>query len=328
MLPKEDNQGHNQGRCSNCIRLKKECTFSPVETTDRRPRSHSKPDISSNETKSSTPSPSPGLALGKLPHKQAYAASVPVTPTYDLHHQGVLEDSLRHNSVSSTTSGRLSVSHSATASRRPSLVYTSSSVNKESDYIASHGVDSSHCPRIPNFRMNSVSEPCQSQTDQRSVDSAFWRLTSSHPYSLYSQHLGSMSSLHSMPTSDSAEDSIWPSRMNSVDHGLLPFQTNYFVEVDYNPGLPELYNSTGTSTTSLAPPNSEVSPFPDSGVANQLFMPSWVGPLSVGTEFSGVEVLKSEPYGGYYSTGGKYQEVIEENSSILPSPLQSPKFIS
>ena len=57
-----------QGRCSNCIRLKKECKFYAVDQqppTERRPRSGSKTDTSSNELE--TPhSLSPGRIGGQM----------------------------------------------------------------------------------------------------------------------------------------------------------------------------------------------------------------------------------------------------------------------
>ena len=128
----------NQGRCANCILLKKDCKFYPVETTEKRPRSPSKPDFSTNETSSSPSSPSP--ALGELPRVKVpslYASSVPVTPTYD-YHQGVLEDCVQHNSISSVKSGGFSVSHSAAAPRRLSLAHVIAFLGAES---ANHGIE-------------------------------------------------------------------------------------------------------------------------------------------------------------------------------------------
>ncbi|KAF8428353.1 hypothetical protein EV426DRAFT_528335 [Tirmania nivea] len=330
LLQKDD----SQGRCINCIRLKKECNFYAVETTDRRPRSLSKPDISTNEAKSSTSSPSPGIALGKLPRPEIpdiYAASVPVTPTYDYHH-GILEDSIRHNSISSATGGRLSISHPIDSSRKPSLVHI---IPKEHDYLSSPGMDSPNFPRVPGFRMNSVSELSASHPDQRGLESAFYRLASPvspSPYSIYSHHvnLGSMTSLHSTTPSDSQEDSIWPPRMNSIDNGLLPtVYPNYSTEVDYNGGLPEFYNtSASASATSLPASIPEISPFADTRVANQLFMTPWVEALPIGGGLNANGAVKSEAYDGYYPPDVRYQEVVEDNSGIFPPRLQSPKFVS
>jgi len=332
LLQKDD----NQGRCINCIRLKKECNFYPVETTDRRPRSLSKPDISTNEASSSTSSPSPGIALGKLPQPKIpanYAASVPVTPTYDYHH-GILEDSIRPNSISSAASGRLSISHPV-ASRRPSLAHIIPSLKKEHDYLTSPGMDSPNFPRVPGLRMNAFSELSASQPDQRGLESAFYRLASPmspNPYSIYSHHvnLGSMTSLHSATPSDSHEDSIWPSRMSSVDNGLLPTAyPNYSTDVGYNRALSEFYNiSTSASTTSLPAPIPEISPFADSPIANQLFMTPWVDALPIGAELNGNGSVKSEAYDGYYPPDVRYQEAVDDNSRIFPSPLHSPKFVS
>src|SRR6266498_4802120 len=57
-----------QGRCANCIRLKKDCNFFPVDQqppVERRPRSASKGDALSNEASTSSSS-SPALAGGHV----------------------------------------------------------------------------------------------------------------------------------------------------------------------------------------------------------------------------------------------------------------------
>ena len=339
----------NQGRCSNCIRLKKECNFYPVETTEKRPRSLSKPDFSTNEASSSPSSPSPpGLALGKIPRVKVpsvYAASVPVTPTHD-YHQGVLEDCGRHNSISSVASGGFSASHSAAASRRPSLAHVIASLKTDKEYLATHGIDSPNFSRIPGVRMNPVSEISSNQTDQRGLDSAFWRLASSPmstgQYSIYSQqvNIGSMSSLPSTTPIDTPQESVWPSRMNSIDHNLIPGLYTTYPDAEYSHGLPELYNtSSSASTTSLTTSIPEVSQFSGTRPSNQFFVSPWIEDLPVGTDFGGNGVVKkesydgnvvvkSELYDGYHLFDTNYQEVTDPNSTIFHSPLQSPKFIS
>ena len=101
LLAKDD----AQRRCSNCIRLKKDCNFYPVETTDRRPRSHSKPDPHAppggGDGGSNGSSPSP---LQPPREDHGYATSVPVTPTF---YPDIFDP------ASSSTS----------ASRRPSLAH-------------------------------------------------------------------------------------------------------------------------------------------------------------------------------------------------------------
>lgn len=330
LLHKDD----SQGRCSNCIRLKKECNFYPVETTDRRQRSFSKSDLSTNEASSSASSPSPGLALEKLPRDGApspYSVSVPVTPTYN-YRPGLLKGSMRHNSISSVTSGRLSISHSTTASRKPSLAHIIPGSKKEHEYLSSSGMDDTSFSRSPGFAMDSVSEGSISQPDHRGLDTAFWRLTSPmspNPFPNYSHHvnLGNMPSLHSANPSSSQEDPTWPPRMNTTDSGLMPgIYQNYSVDVDYNRGFSGLYNtSTSAATTPLTAPMPEVTQYADSRVANQLFMSSWV---DVGAEFNGGGTVKNETYNGYYTPDIRYQDSVEENSGIFPSPLHSPKFVS
>ena len=332
----------NQGRCANCVRLKKDCNFYPVETTEKRPRSLSKPDFSTNEASSSPSSPSP--ALGELPRVKVpsvYASSVPVTPTYD-YHQGVLEDCVRHNSISSVTSGEFSVSHSAAAPRRLSLAHVMACLGAES---ANHGIDSSNFSRMPGVRMNPVSEISSNQPDQRGLDSAFWRLASSPmstgQYSIYPHvNIGSMPSLPSTTPIDTPEESVWPSRMNSVDHGLVPGLYTAYSDTEYSHGIPELCNtSSSASTTSLATSIPEVSQFSDTRPSNQFFVSPWIEALPVGTDFGGNRVVKKEPYDGnvvvkselydrYHLFDTSYQEVTDPNSTIFHSPLQSPKFIS
>jgi len=193
-------------------------------------------------------------------------------------------------------------------------------------------MDSPNFPRVLGFRMNSVSELSASQPDQRGLGSAFYRLASPmspSPYSIFSHHvnLGSMTSLHSATPSDSQEDSIWSSR---IDNGLLPtVYPNYSTDVDYNRGLPEFYDtSASASATSLPASIPEISPFADSRVANQLFMTPWVEALPIEAGLNGNGAVKNEAYDDYYSPDVRYQEVVEDNSGIFPSPLQSPKFVS
>ena len=332
LLSKED----SQGRCSNCIRLKKDCNFYPVDqNNERRPRSLSKPDISTtNETCSSASSPSPGLALGRLPPAEvpsAYAASVPVTPTCD-YHRGILEDNLEHRSISSVTSGRLSIPHSAAPSRKPSLVHILPTLKTDHEYHSSPGLDSPNHPHIAGLRMNSLSNS-PSQVDQPGLEFAFWRLTSSpmtpSQFSVYSNHigLGSMPSLTSPTPSDTPENSTWPSRMNSIDNGLVSGYTYPTYPGDI--GLPELYSiSASASTTSLTAPAPDAPQFADSRVSAHPLMGSWSDSLPMGGSFYGGGTIKNNAYDGSYPSDGKYQIITEETSPIFSSPLQSPKFVS
>lgn len=263
----------------------------------------------------------------------SYAASVPATPTYD-YATGVLDGSLRHNSVSSAasvTSGRPSISHSAATSRRPSLAHIMPGLKTETDYM-----NTPSFARFSNYEISPYSDNSPGHVDQVGLESAFWRLTSSpmtpNPYGGISQHmsLGSMSSLNSAEASDTQDDPIWPSRMNSIDQGMITgfsFPSTYSSDVEYNSVIPEMYHtSASASTASLTASISEVSQFGDTRLPSQVFMRQWVDTTPVSPHIS-EKIIRNDNFDNYYPVDDRYGQITVEESIIFPSPLQSPKFV-
>lgn len=333
LLSKDD----TQGRCSNCIRLKKECNFFPVENTERRPRSLSKPDIHATEASSSGSSPSPGVGMGNLSSLDiggSYPSSVPVTPTYDFP-QSLLEQNQRHNSISSATSGRLSIPHSAMVSRRPSLANIIPSVGND-DYLNSPGLDSPGFMRH-SYRMGSYSDLSSAQPEQSGLDSAFWRLTSNSPmmpmpnaYSIYPHQigLGSVTSLHSVGTVDSQEDYIWPSRLNSIDHGMVPgigYPPTSNSDAEIQRSVPALYNGSATaSTASLTASLPEPSQYGDTKASTQIYSSQWSDASAVPPTLQEEDIKYESPY----PFESQYHDTINDPNILFPSAIHSPKFVS
>jgi len=265
LIAKDD----HRGRCSNCIRLKKDCNFFPVEASDRRPRSLSKPDINSQDAMSTDSSPSPGL--GHLPHAdgpRGYPASVPVTPTtYDF--SGPFDDGFRTNNISGA-SGRIAVSRSADVSRKPSLAQMHAmplAMKVEQGFL------NPPCWELPSQNESSpVVESVGGGAELEDPSAAFWRLASSSgvPTSTTfipsQQSLSHMASFSSIDSTDYPDDSAWnsqvSSRMGSIDQGMTPtysLGTTYSSDVDYS-GAPELL-SASASTASLTASLSDASQY-------------------------------------------------------------------
>jgi hypothetical protein len=264
LLQKDD----AQGRCSNCIRLKKECTFYPVDATDRRPRSMSKPDINSSQEQlnSEAPSPSPrvsGHLQTSTEPPRGYASSVPVTPTYDF--PGSFDDSFRNHNKLSGSSGQHPMSRSTNVSRKSSLAQMHTPVPIASKMDQGGFLS----PRDPLARPQSQWPDLASHsgnTTAISVSGGFsglggpvHQLDSFH-LELDSFHLESLD--HSLGFLDGALQDLQDdggacysqasSRVGSIDHGamysLLPLsEDNHFP-----PALASASGSTASLTASLS----------------------------------------------------------------------------
>ncbi|KAA8908654.1 hypothetical protein FN846DRAFT_889396 [Sphaerosporella brunnea] len=244
-----------QGRCSNCIRLKKECKFNPVDCTARRSRSMSKPDINSaQEPTSESSSPSPPGVNGHLQQSteppRGYA-SVPVTPTYDF--PGSFDDSFcAHNKLSSS-GGQLAVSRSTNVSRKSSLAQMHSAAPLASKM--EQGGFLSARPQWP-----SHSESTTPISDGFGGLGAPLQRLDSFPFDPSLGFVGSMDPLQD-------EDACYSqasSRMGSIDHSAI------------YPHFPPALVSASGSTTSLTASISEPSQYGDgpSG-SGAFFAQSW-----------------------------------------------------
>ncbi|KAF3934349.1 hypothetical protein ABW20_dc0107004 [Dactylellina cionopaga] len=220
------------GRCSNCIRLKKECSFYPVESADRRPRSASKPEISSqifqdNCSSPSSPNRSPRLSVDQINMTSTYdgslyPSSLPITPNYDCETPtSAFDDTYRNRSLSS--SSRVSLAFSNSGSRRPSLahMFTAPLPSREFRSLS----DASPTYSMETFssfasRFGNATKPVGIGIEDPT--SSFWRLeNASNNFSPLSQHInfGGMPSLQ--------EDTIKHERLNSVDDSVGPMAHSY-----------------------------------------------------------------------------------------------------
>ncbi|KAI5804915.1 hypothetical protein EDC01DRAFT_610129 [Geopyxis carbonaria] len=343
LLDKDD----SHGRCSNCIRLKKECNFYPVENTDRRPRSMSKPDNSSSqEPASSASSPSPGYGLSRLqPAKgpRGYPASVPVTPTY---FSGSFEDGLRHGNLANS-GGQIAGSRSTDVSRKPSLAHLHAmplALKVEQGYLSPHDgfprrweLPSQADPSAPVTPVTPIT--AQPRATLEDPSTAFWRLNSSdlRPAASFipsQPKVGSMASFSSIDSADVPDDgwtSQVPSRVGSVDHGIgsgYSFGHSSF-ETDYPPP-PELC-SASASTASLTASVSEASHYGGDSrpTPGQYYLGHQWGEQqpTAGSSYSVETPVKTEslePNVSSYAGDTRYAQIHEENPFLFPSPLHSP----
>jgi hypothetical protein len=325
LLAKDD----PQGRCANCIRLKKECNFYPVDTGDRRPRSMSKPDISSQDTGSSTSSPSPGLGGNHTDGASGYPSSVPVTPTFDYTGMNT-EDNLRHNSVSSTN-GRFSVPHSTSVSRRPSLVQMHvlpSTMKNERNYLSPAD--------LPRSTWELASQPEHPLSDAMPVEDpslVFWRLNTSpmaNPTFVPSQsNLGTLQSFGSVDSADIHDEKAWtsqtPSRMGSIDHGMgagYPYECSYPSDPDFNVA-PELC-SASTSTASLTTSLPETSHYAGDNQQEHFFMNQYPGQLSSVNSYNMPTTIKQElgSHSPLVLNEGRYVPASDDSTYYHNSPVR------
>ncbi|KAL7270422.1 hypothetical protein RUND412_006876 [Rhizina undulata] len=332
-------KGDLKGRCSNCIRLKKECNFYPVENNDKRPRSLSKPDLSTQDTGSSTSSPSPGLRMGQLSGSDApagYPVSVPVTPTYDFGH-GTFDDCMRHGSLSST-SDRLSATNSTTVSRRPSLAQLHPmplNVKGEQGYLAPR--DS--FPR-PGWELASQMDPATRFSEQNRAmedpSTAFWRLAASPMTNTFpSQSLSSMPSLNSLDSSEHDNHS-WhsqaPSRMGSIDQDMngFAYKSGYYSDAGIYSGTPEMY-SASASTSSLTASISDNSQYGGEARPGQFYMSQWPNKNGILNHFdvddTHVKQESFESHPPFYVDDSRYGPVADDSTLLFQSPLQSPTVV-
>ncbi|KAK6355394.1 hypothetical protein TWF696_004499 [Orbilia brochopaga] len=217
------------GRCSNCIRLKKECSFYPVESADRRPRSASKPEISQifqdNCSSPSSPTRSPRLSVDQINMNPAYdgslyPSSLPITPNYECETPGsTLDDVYRNRSLSS--SSRVSLAFSNSGSRRPSIAHTFTAPLPSREFRSLSDASPTYGDTFSTFasRFNNAKAVGIGIEDP---PSSFWRLeNASNNFSPLSQHVN----FGGMPLLQ--EDTIRHERLNSVDNGVGPMAQTY-----------------------------------------------------------------------------------------------------
>jgi len=299
-MAKED----TAGRCSNCIRLKKDCSFFPVETTDRRPRSSSKPDILNNDGGSTASSPSPRLGQGPVPeYPNGHPSSLPVTPISERPNS---EDNCRANGAPGPSS-RIQIPQSASESRRPSNAHLNSGplgIKPEEAFIRL----GESVPRTPwevpsQQEMPNFGQYCGFEDPS----TTYWRLNSPSicggPHPQHPLHsVNSMASLTAPESLDSCEDGMYspqgPSRMGSFDHsigGVLGYPTTHSPEATDFGVVPDL-RSANASTASLAASISEASQYGapgEPGYEQHYHTTQWVDQTPNGVHF-GLDMVKGE----------------------------------
>ncbi|KAK6351680.1 hypothetical protein TWF718_004831 [Orbilia javanica] len=219
------------GRCSNCIRLKKECSFYPVESADRRPRSASKPEISSqifqdNCSSPSSPTRSPRLSVDQINMAPVYdgslyPSSLPITPNYECETPtSTFDDTYRNRSLSS--SSRASLAFSNSGSRRPSLAHMFTAPLPSREFRSLSDASPTYMETFSSFASRFGSSAKAVGIGIEDPTSSFWRLeNASNNFSPLSQHInfGGMPSLQ--------EDAVRHERLNSVDNGVGPMAQSY-----------------------------------------------------------------------------------------------------
>ncbi|KAF3942214.1 hypothetical protein ABW19_dt0202164 [Dactylella cylindrospora] len=219
------------GRCSNCIRLKKECSFYPVESTDRRPRSASKPEISSqlfqdNCSSPSSPTRSPRFSVDQINiaptyDGSLYPSSLPITPNYDCETPtSTFDDSYRNRSLSSGS--RVSLAFSNAGSRRPSLAHMFTAPLPSREFRSLSDASPTYAETFSSFSSRYGNATKAVGIGIEDPTSSFWRLeNASTNFSPLSQQInfGGMPSLQ--------EDTVKHERLNSVDNGVGPMTQTY-----------------------------------------------------------------------------------------------------
>jgi Fungal Zn(2)-Cys(6) binuclear cluster domain len=271
-----------QHRCSNCIRLKKECNFFPVDQQtqpDRRHRATSKAENSLNGISTST-SPasttSPALVGRNIDgtSSDAYSgySSVPITPAFD--HFTVPSRELPRN-LSTTSSGPGTRVQSTSASRRPSLsrVQSAPFVPKVLEYN-NNPISQSIGWETPTYVEQS---PLDRSSGFEDPGSAYWRLTdspqSNHPAQSYGMSgpygPGDREPQSAPHHQQTHQDVNWPLPTTplSIDHhqginqsNAYPYGNNYSQDTSG-----PLYATTPTSNGPLTAPMQQGPPFHGAG---------------------------------------------------------------
>ncbi|CAZ80559.1 unnamed protein product [Tuber melanosporum] len=284
------------GRCSNCIRLKKDCNFYPVENTDRRHKSPPKLDTpNNNDGGSAGSSPSPVFGEGQIhQNPNEYPESVPVTPTSD-QPMSNFGDNYQPNRDTGLPP-RIPISQSASVSRRPSMAQLNSGT--EEIFV---GV-----PQwVESFQPDMLG--CVDQHSYEDLSGIYYRLNSppicgAH----YPQHpLHNMSSMASLTTPESLDSydgriySQGPSRMGSIDQGMgsvFSYPTTHSPEAaEFGVVLDS--RSASAPTPPLTASISEASQFGapgESGYGQRYNMAQWVDQTSNGIHFDTESVAKEE----------------------------------
>ncbi|KZF20875.1 hypothetical protein L228DRAFT_240605 [Xylona heveae TC161] len=295
-----------QGRCSNCIRLKKECNFFPVDQQpqERRQRTGSKIDAISAEASTSS-SPSPTLATGPT------LDQVGVFPQYS----PVPLDSRQSMLSTSGVSGM--------ASRTAPLVPRSSF-----DYA-------SDVERAPQWETSPLVQQSPGGIGKQMMEepsTSYWRLTDPAvatgftPFDLspsVNQPVYPSSSAGMFPSEVTGTESVWPMPTRSlsfdqvntlpqVNSGFQPFRPSVPRRIPTDP--PSLDTSNTPSTDSIGDPTSATMTAAPSSHPMQAFgYPTGWGGFPGHT--AGAMARKfPDGFNGWYGDSAPLAQVQEEDS--------------
>ncbi|KAI9788859.1 MAG: hypothetical protein M1816_006523 [Peltula sp. TS41687] len=311
-----------QGRCSNCIRLKKECNFFPV---DQPPPSEASKGPALKEsrnvrgqTSSSSPSPNNQQRAVKdhiSNYHQYSPASIPSsthqdfnTPPTDGGGRTASVPSMSRQPLLAAPTVRPVLPHMQTAPPLPGTVEFQAPERpagwESSPYLDQSPMSNGHRPVLQDPSSN------------------FWKLTESPITPAFSSFAGPpgvpafhhRESVSAFPYAVQREDPGWPlqSRSMSFSHleGLSINQSGHYPAAhDYKQTLqPHPYTPSYAPITSLPEPTSAP---PDGRTA---MAPSW-NPSYTGNSIGGMPSRSSESFGGWYPEPGRLAQVAEEAST-------------
>ena len=327
------------GRCLNCIRLKKECNFFPV---DQQPpqgpgsRAGSKTDRSSANNSSSS-SPSPPLPSGPVhDHTSAFNqyAAIPLPPQ---HEYALPADGRPANGAASSFNGPSSRLHSIARAQKPHLAHMETAPTSRGLEFANGDRRTSTWDGSP-YDQSPVSGEPRSAIEDPST--SFWRLADSPMTPAFSY--GGPSPVTPMHQRDGQgtffsgprEDVAWPlpsSRSMSVGHfdGYpRDYVSHYNVQPEYKHTQPtSIYppslNTSNISMSTISEPPSAVTEGPGSTMSSAFGSQSGWNPSFVANTMNGVSGKGAEGFGGWYSEPGHLAQVDEEGPG-LHVPEESP----
>lgn len=330
-------QDDPQGRCSNCIRLKKECNFFPVDQQppSDRPQVGSKTERNSAD-KSSSSSPSSSHPQAGIPHEHMANGNHyhpgPTTAAYPDYRRS---DPAIQRDGSVSSMNRAPILPSSTGGGRPPLQHTQTAPLLPGAFDFGRSERPSTWEGSPYLDQSPLSGGSKPSLDDPSTN--FWRLHESPMTPAYSSFAGPpgppsvqhRESVSAYPYGVQREGLAWPVPSRSMSYGQLEGlsvnQPNqYPVMVDYKHSAagsvytPSYssppYSTPHTSITSLAEP---VSAPANGRIPNGSFgmHPPW-NPSFTGSGVGGnVPGKTAEGFGGWYQEPNRLSQVEEEVST-------------
>ena len=313
-------------RCLNCIRLKKECNFFPV---DQQPqpdsnRPGSKLDRASVETGSSSPSASPVTQGGSI-HNHGDFNSIPSTQTTPQQTEFAIPHGVRQHSVPVNAYNVGSRLHAA--SQRPSLSHNHIApvVTRGFDFNREEQRRASTWEGSP-YDQSPISGEPKSALEDASTN--YWRLAESPMTPAFSSYSGPSpitpmrESVGTFSFSAAREDLGWPvpvSRSLSVGHfESYPrdYSSQYAIPAEFKPSQPtNIYppslNTSGVSMNSESLSiGAEMQPLPSNFGTQTGWNPSFIANTMNGMSKG------ADAFGGWYTEPGHLAQVEEEDPAV------------